>query len=363
MKRSEPNRILFCGYAPVHYVCFRPPYERLAALPGMEVYFSGGLRGRQNNGELVYDPGPMYRSFNIPGSRILTTAEMQRRDFDMVFCSFVSGVFPRKDRARVHLFHGISFRNMAVRRDILIYDYLLNVGPYQMKVFEDEQLLRKGDPRMVPIGFPKTDPLVDGSLDRGRLLRRAGFSGRRPVVLYAPTGQKDNSLELMGPEVVKRLRATGRYDLLIKLHDHPRNKDIDWGVRLRPYLDAHTKIVKDYDIIPQLYLADLLLTDASSASSEYMLLDRPLVFIDVPQMLGFLKQKGLALDADRGREGGVTVRWPDEVVASVAWCLKNPRHGSAARKKLAAELFFNPGRATDKAEEWVLRWLNEHPRP
>lgn len=362
MLRGESNKILFCGYAPVHFVCFRPIYERLAARPGMEIYFSGGLRNRQDAGELVYDPGPMYKHFNVPRNRILTTEEMERRDFDMVLCSFVSGVFPRTDRVRVHLFHGISFRNMAVRRDILIYDYLLTVGPYQQRVFEKERLLRKGDPRMVPIGFPKTDPLLNGSLDRKELLRRAGFCGRRPVVLYAPTGQKDNSMELMGEEVIKRLRATGRYDLLIKPHDHPRNKDVDWGRRLKPYEDAHTKVVKDFDIVPYLYLADLLLTDASSASSEYMLLDRPMVFIDVPQMLGFLKQKGLALDADRGREGGVTVRWPDEVVNSVEWCLKHPRHGSEARRRLAGELFFNPGHATDKAEEWILRWFNEHPR-
>ena len=36
------KRILFTGYAPVHFVCFRPVYERLRRVPGVQVFVSGG---------------------------------------------------------------------------------------------------------------------------------------------------------------------------------------------------------------------------------------------------------------------------------------------------------------------------------
>lgn len=350
------KRILFTGYAPVHFVCFRPVYERLRRVPGVQVFLSGG---REPGGEGDGETGPvtardLYRPFRIPAARVLSLEAMRRQRFDMVFCAHVSGYFPRADRERVQIFHGLSFRNMAVRRDVLVYDHLFITGPYMMRAFQEQQLLRRTDPRLVPIGFPKTDRLVDGSLDRRAILHRVGLSGRRPVLLYAPTGQKGNSLETLGEEVIRRLRATGRYDILIKLHDHPRDTSVDWSKQLRPLLDRHTKLVRDFDIVPYLFAADLLISDASSVSSEYSLLDRPMVFLDVPDMIAAMRAKGRAIDLETwGRKGGVTVRWPDEAVDAVRWSLAHPRQGSDVRRAMARDLFFNPGRAAEAAVGWI----------
>jgi len=350
------KRILFTGYAPVHFVCFRPVYERLRRVPGVQVFLSGGREpGGQGDGET----GPvtargLYRPFRIPPSRVLSLEAMRRQRFDMVFCAHVSGYFPREDRERVQIFHGLSFRNMAVRRDVLVYDHLFITGPYMMRAFQEQQLLRRTDPRLVPIGFPKTDRLVDRSLDRRAILARLGLSGRRPVLLYAPTGQRGNSLETLGEEVIRRLRATGRYDILIKLHDHPRDTSVDWSKQLRPLLDRHTKLVRDFDIVPYLFVADLLISDASSVSSEYSLLDRPMVFLDVPNMIAAMRAKGRAIDLETwGRKGGVTVRWPDEAVDAVRWSLAHPRQGGDVRRAMARDLFFNPGRAAEAAVGWI----------
>ncbi|HET7039603.1 MAG TPA: CDP-glycerol glycerophosphotransferase family protein, partial [Gemmatimonadales bacterium] len=277
MSRARPARVLFAGYAPVHFVCFRPVYERLRRMRGVEIWFSGGREPEPERPRMT--ARELYATFRLPPGRVMELDRMRRQAFDLVVCAHVSGYFPREDRERVQLFHGVSFRNMAVRRDVLVYDHLFVTGPYMRRLFTEQQLLRDADPRLVNIGFPKLDRLVDGSLDRRAILRRLGLSGRRPVVLYAPTGQKDNSLEHQGEAVIERLRATGKYDLLIKLHDHPRDRETDWATRLRPLLDRHTRLVADYDVVPYLFAADLLLTDASSVSSEYALLDRPMVFL------------------------------------------------------------------------------------
>ncbi|MBM2845662.1 MAG: hypothetical protein HW407_974 [Bacteroidetes bacterium] len=359
MRKEPKRRILFCGYAPVHFVCFQPINARLSRIPSVDIYYSVGQPPRQEDPPPIQGIERVFRSFRIPNQKILPLERMKRESFDMVICSFVSGVFPRSDRTRIHLFHGISFRNMAVRRDILIYDYLFNVGPYQMRLFQENQLIRKGDLRMVPIGFPKLDRMVDGTLNRSALLRRIGLSGRRPVILYAPTGQRNNSLEIMGEEVIRRLQETRKYDLLIKPHDHPRDKIIDWPKRLLKLEDTHTKIVTDLDIVPSLFVSDLLISDASSVSSEYSLLDRPMVFIDVPQMLAAVQEKGLSLDLDTwGRKGGETARWPDEVVEAVRWSLSHPKAKSAVRQAMAKDMFFHPGHATEKAVEWILNWFS-----
>lgn len=352
-----PARIVFAGYAPVHFVCFRPIYERLLRIPGIEVFLSGGRDAGPEGGEPL-TAEQLYAPFGVPRNRVIELARMREQTFDLTFCAHVSGYFPKDDLERIQLFHGVSFRNMAVRRDVLVYDRLFLVGPYMRRLFTSKELLRDRDPRLVNIGFPKLDRLVDGTLDRRAILAQLGLTGDRPVILYAPTGQKDNSLEHTGEAVIERLRRTGAYDLLIKLHDHPRDRGTDWPARLAPMLDAHTKIVTDFDVVPYLFVADLLITDASSVSNEYSLLDRPMVFLDVPQLLAAMQKKGVALDLDTwGRKGGAVVRWPDEAVDAVAAGLAHPERESEVRRAMAQDLFFNPGRATDAAVTWILNRL------
>lgn len=347
-------RVVFAGYAPVHFVCFRPVYERLRRIDGVEVWLSGGRAAPPEGGESL-TAAQLYAPFDVERDRVIELDEMRERAFDVTFCAHVSGYFPKDDLERVQLFHGVSFRNMAVRRDVLVYDRLFLVGPYMRRLFTEHQLLRDRDPRLVNIGFPKLDRLVDGTLDRTAILGSVGFSGQRPVVLYAPTGQRDNSLEHTGEAVLERLRRTGAYDILIKLHDHPRDRGTDWAARLAPMLDEHTKLVRDFDVVPWLFCADLLITDASSVSNEYALLDRPMVFLDVPEMLAAMQRKGVTLDLDTwGRKGGEVVRWPDEAVEAVARGLAHPAAHSDVRRAMAKDLFYNPGRATDAAVNWIL---------
>ena len=352
-RRKTARRILFAGYAPVHFVCFQPLYERLRRVRGIEIVLSGGREAfPDGTGRLTAKQ--LYAPFRVPRDRVMELDRMRKQEFDLVFCAHVSGYFPKEEQERIQLFHGVSFRNMAVRRDVLVYDRLFLTGPYMRRLFTEQQMLRDRDPRLVNIGFPKLDRLVNGELDRSAILRRLGFSGRRPVILYAPTGQKDNSLEHTGEAVLERLRATGKYDILIKLHDHPRDRSIDWPTRLKPLLDKHTRLATGLDVVPYMYAADLLLTDASSVSNEFSLLDRPMVFLDVPQLLAAMQRKGVALDLDTwGRKGGITVRWPDEAVDAIAWSLAHPRHAGRVRRAMARDLFYNPGQATDAALAWV----------
>lgn len=342
------KRVLFSGYAPVHFVCFRPIYRKLTRSTGLQVFLSGESRDSYGGAE------DLYRRFGIRPDRILPLSKMQRRSFDMTICAHTSGYFPCSERDRVQMFHGLSFRNVAVRRDVLVFDHLFITGPYMRRLFVSGKLLRRSDPRLIDIGFPKLDRLVDGSLDRRRMLHRLRFSGRRPVVLYAPTGQKYNSLETgVGEAVLERLQRRNRYDIIIKLHDHPRTKT-DWKRRLKSFIGPHVRLVADYDVVPYLYVADLLITDASSVSNEYSLMDRPMVFIDVPELLDAARAKRQSVDLDTwGRRGGKTARWPDDVADAVEWSLAHPSADAEIRQAMARDLFYDPGGATDRAVSWI----------
>ena len=352
------KRVLFAGYAPVHFVCFEPLFRRLAARDDVHVELSGG-READKGGVGALTARELYAPFDVAPEHVVELPDMEEREYDLVFSAHISGYFPKSDKRRIQVFHGLSFRNMAIRRDVLIYDTLFVIGPYMMRSLVANKLFRPDDPRLIPTGFMKLDRLVDGTLSREQVLASAGLSGERPVVLYAPTGQKGNSLESTGPEVVRRLRDTGEFDILVKLHDHPRDRSEPGRDELMELLDDHTRLATDFDIVPYLFLADLLISDASSVTMEYSLMDRPMVFLDVPELIGTAQgsKKG-SFDLDTwGRRAGTVVRWPDEAVSAVDKGLASPDAGGEVRRAMAEDLFYNPGRAVDAAEEWVLSEL------
>jgi hypothetical protein len=358
MSRPGVTTVLFTGYAPVHFVCFHPLYEQLIRDPRFEVFVSGGLRAK-NETEVSYDARGLYEPLGVPPQRILSVEEVQRRDFDLLFGANTKPICPQRAGVKIQIFHGISFRNVAIREEILAWDYFFLVGPYMRRRFVESKLLLENDPRGLSTGFPKTDRLLDGTLDRAEVLSRNGFDGARPLALYAPTGQKHNSLETVGEEMLGHLARHGGFDVLVKLHDHPR-EGIDWRARLAPLEGPRVRMTGEADVIPLLFAADLLITDASSVSSEYSLLDRPMVFLDVPKLISRSQQKNASLDLQTwGRRCGVLVEKAEEIVPAVESSLRDRGKFSSLRREMAADLFYHPGRATETALQHVHRIVSE----
>ncbi len=348
-------RILFTGYAPVHFLCFKPLYDHLVRVPGVEVQLSGGTRTKsaQAPGGYLYDHEQMYRHFEFPDDTVRSVGSLAKADFDVLFSANTRRIEPRRVGTRIQIFHGMSFRNRAIRPETDGADWYFVLGPYMKRGFETSGILAHDDPRVVQVGFPKTDRLLDGSLNREQILRDHGIGGDRQVLLYAPTGERYNSLETVGEELIVKLEALDRYDILVKPHDHPHSS-IDWWSRLAPLESEHVRLVREPDVIITLSIADLLITDASSVANEYALLDRPIVFIDVPELLALTRKKGALLDLETwGRRGGTVV--PDVVAAldSVEHGLAVPDEHSVIRQGLVEDLFYNRGHATSVAMLWL----------
>ncbi len=342
--------LLFTGYSRTHFACFQPLYQRLRERAGVDVFLSGGLRAGEND-VITYDATGMYQPFDVPAEAILTVEEISELDVDVLFCANTKAIRPRSQALSVQIFHGVSFRNRAVRGENGGYDRFLMIGPYMHRRFVTADVLEADDPRALQVGFPKTDRLLDGSLERSAVLAEHGLSGERPVVLYAPTGAVANSLETIGEDLLIRLAAEDRYDVLIKPHDHPKNQ-IDWFTRLAPLENAHMRVVRDADVIPLLLIADLLITDASSVANEYTLLDRPIVFLDVPELLAAASAEDARIDLETwGRKGGEVAPTVERAVAAVDQAIADPSRHSEVRQAIASDLFYNHGRATDAALE------------
>lgn len=203
------------------------------------------------------------------------------------------------------------------------------------------------------IGYPKLDCLIDGSLSRDDVLNGLGIDPSRRTVLYAPTWSPYSSLNLMGDLLVKRLVSAG-YAVIVKLHDRSRDLEykhsggIDWTARLGPLLRAGGGcLAESSDACPYLAAADVLITDHSSVGFEYLLLDRPVVRIDIPELIARtdINPEYVALL----REATTTVKDVDEAAAAVEEGFGDASSLSQSRRAVARELFHEPGTATARA--------------
>ena len=313
MISDRPISVLFTAYAPVHFLCCRPLYERLLAHPRCRVFLSGGTRSGPSE-SISYDAHSLYGALGVDPDHVVSVDVIRAGHYDLLFAANTRMIEPGSVDTRIQIFHGISFRNRAIRPQNLGADFYFMVGPYMRRKFAGAGLISHGDPRAVNIGFPKTDRLLDGVSDREDVCTRYGFDGNRPILLYAPSGFKHNSLELFGVEVINRFIASGRFDLIVKLHDHPKAPSRDWAADLEQFEGPRFRLARDLDVIPLMAAADLLITDASSVSSEFSLLDRPMVFLDTPRSINKASlREDSQVDLETwGRKGGVLVDRPEQ---------------------------------------------------
>ena len=157
----------------------------------------------------------------------------------------------------------------------------------------------------------------------------------------------------MGEDLVRRL-CEAHYSVIVKLHDrsldirYVHSGGIDWRSRLEPILREHNScFVTDSNVCPYMVAADVLITDHSSVGFEYLLLNRPLVRIEMPELIANtnVHPDYVALSA----KASMTAHDVAGVVTAVDRSLSDPANGSAARKAVADELFYKPGTATARA--------------
>jgi hypothetical protein len=101
------------------------------------------------------------------------------------------------------------------------------------------------------------------------------------------------------------------------------------------------------DSSPYLSAADAMVTDHSSVGFEYLTLNRPLIVFDAPDLAraARINPEKIALL----RSAATVVRTPLELVATVRSELAQPGRLSAARTRVASEMFHQPGSATTRA--------------
>jgi CDP-glycerol glycerophosphotransferase (TagB/SpsB family) len=268
---------------------------------------------------------------------------------------------------RIHLFHGVAGKYgldapTAIAPIVAAFDCLMFPNADRRARYIDAGIVPDDDERAALIGYPKVDCLVDGSLDRSTILRGLSFDASIPTVVYAPTWSPYSSLNTMGEAIIDALAGEG-LQVIVKLHDRSYDRGergsggIDWAARLSRF-ESHDRIriAREADGCPFLVAADAMVSDHSSIAFEYMLLDRPIVVIDRPELL---VKAGISADkVHRLRAAADVARDACEMVRAIVQGLGNPNRFSAERRRTASELFHQPGTATTRALDMIYQMID-----
>ena len=332
----------------MEYGMMAPVHRRLLTDPRVRTFLTSS--GRPHRAAEIFRDAPDAAPFLSP------RAAMLRRFDAYLAADFVWATLPRGTR-RVQMFHGVAgkWSQLYDRPDISMrqWDRLFFINRRRLQNFVASGAIDNGSPAIRLVGMPKSDCLVDGSLTRNGVLEAHGMDPVRTTVLYAPTWTRFSSLNAMGEDVLGRLIEAG-YRVLVKLHDNSldpavmNSGGVDWVARLTPILArGHGHLIRAADASPWLVAADVLITDHSSIGFEYLLLDRPLIRIAMP---GLIEGANIGIEyVNLMAAASTTVEDAAGVAAAVDSAISNPGHLSAARCALAAELFHDPGNATNHA--------------
>jgi hypothetical protein len=353
---NRPKRVLFEAASPMSFTIFKPMYERLKDDPRLELWFTSY--------GTVWEPRHIYGAFGITKNILPRSRAAWLKVDAYVNADFWDMTWLHRRTRRIHLFHGVAGKyNLDAPVDlaptIAAFDCLMFVNHDRRQRYIEAGLVADDDSLAPVVGYPKLDCLVDGSLDRVTIARGLGLDPAIPTVIYAPTWSPYSSLKIMGLELVERMAAEG-LQVIVKLHD--RSYDgrergsggIDWAEQLARY-EGHplVRIARDANGCPFMTVADAMVSDHSSIAFEYMLLDRPLVVVDCPALI-----EHAAISAEkvsRLRAAADVGATPTEVTAAVVAALQDPLRLSAARRRTAADLFYQPGTATDRALALIYR--------
>jgi hypothetical protein len=336
-------KILVDSRTAVNFEMVAPVARAMACDPRVTFAFTASEEPRRLAD--IYEQAP-------PGTHLIGPARAALSKWDIYLTSdYMWATLPR-GCTRIQMFHGVAgkYGFDAPAAPLREWHRLFFVNQRRLNnVLAHGAIDADSDaPRL--IGMPKVDVLVDGTLERDHVLDALDLNPALPTVLYAPTWSPASSLNLLGVALVERLRAMP-LNVIVKLHDRSRDLrpqysgGVDWMSRLAPLLAApNGHLATGANVTTYLAAADVMITDHSSAGFEYLLLDRPVVRLDVPDLL---EQANVhPAYAQLLADCADTVGDVDGATAAVERALANPRDRSATRTQVAAELFYKAGTAT-----------------
>lgn len=220
----------------------------------------------------------------------------------------------------VHFLHGVPLKKMGkdmktvdkldLYGDCLLADiatYILTQGDYTTKIMSRAYSTSRR--KFLPIGSPRTDCLFD---IKSYELEDKSLENLKDktVILYLPTMREWKKNDRSYADFIKKLSLSD--DQILVFKSHPSNR---FSIQSSNIYDA-TDIVSINDLYS---LADILITDYSSALFDYSILEKPIILYQ-NDYDDYISNRGLYLSMD---QLGLNVCKTEEELCNVLFRILN----------------------------------------
>jgi CDP-glycerol glycerophosphotransferase (TagB/SpsB family) len=220
------------------------------------------------------------------------------------------------------------------------FDLLLTAGPHDADAIQSFARKNGKSLMAVPVGLPFLDRLLDPSLSKDEYLRKLSLDPSRPTILFAPHWSRPDVLREQMDRCLAILQETG-CNIVVKFHAALRHQSHSGEHSWWEKVQRTDRISVDEDIndVPALKHADILITDTSSRSYNFMLLDKPVILI-------WPVSYSHPADAERMRtmRSAALIADPLETLkAAIQDALRHPDRLRKERRQVASAYFANFG--------------------
>ena len=216
----------------------------------------------------------------------------------------VGGIFQRINRLVIHLGHGTPLKNIGfLEKNIstlkkVYYMLIKNNFSYVLSTSHDfdkimSEFLNIPLKRIFTNGQPRLDSIFEKKED---ILKKVfNIEKNMKNILYAPTWRQDSDTKLFpfsdfDEKEMEEYLKNNRINIFLRVHPDFETEIDEKLLKIKGIYVLNSKVVKD--ISEYLSCFDLLITDYSSIFIDYLLLDKPILFLpydfeDYNKKIGF----------------------------------------------------------------------------
>jgi CDP-ribitol ribitolphosphotransferase len=261
----------------------------------------------------------------------------------------------------VDVWHGLGFK--YVGREKMLVDY--DIGFVTSEFFRQYYSRRANISDKLKItGDARTDPLIKNTWRRKEMLKEMGIPLHRKNIFYAPTwhhaekrsflpwGAIDENLK-----DIEKFCEEHNCNFFFRMHPlwswvtHEEEEKIKEKINQSNCI-FDLSVERCPDVQRVLYITDVLITDWSSIANDFILLNRPIIFIDIELPV----EEFVLTPKDRV---GYVVSSKKEFFQKLSKAATKPNLFQQKRKKITKKLYtYVDGNSSKRCAEVILKLLN-----
>jgi len=281
------------------------------------------------------------------------------------------GLFKWKTKV-VDIYHGIATRVHQSPFFIdIFYDYYSKCD----NIYVSSEYLKKihvswgASPEKIKItGYARTDILINKKLDKEKIIREMKIPQGRKNILYAPTwGHQKPSIFLRDINCAETIFARidafceeNNCNFIIRTHpieswDNVLEKGQSLSQVAQTYKHLIQRPAEKYpNSVEEVYISDVLITDWSGIFADYILLKKPIIFLDVEL------PKGQTISPDD--RCGYIVKTKKELLETLEESLSTPHLFDEKRAGVIEKFYgkkgkYADGNATRRCAEEIIKLI------